>query len=598
MNDMTSPPALLETRDLRVEFERRGRCAAAVEGLSYRLAAGRTLAIVGESGAGKTVGCRALVRLLPPTAVVTGSVKLGGAELLGLDESEFRRGADIAMVFQDAARSLNPTMRVGEQIAEAVRAHRRVGRREARRRAVELLQLLRLNAPEQQFFAYPHQLSGGTRQRVMIAIALACDPKVLIADEATKSLDVITQAEILNLLRDLQCSRGMAIILISHDLRVAATFAHEVLVLQAGRVIERGQAGRVLKRPQAAYTRALLDAVPRFEPRSRVVCPPGFAQSPTTAPLLAARNIVQQFAVRGRVVHAVSSVSFDIRAHETLGLVGETGSGKSTLALALLQVPRPTSGSVLFRGRDLTRLSGRALFAERRHLQMVFQDPFGSLNPKWRVGTIVEEPLRGFGLGDRPVRRRKVDELLERVGLPADDYRDRRPQELSGGECQRVAIARALAPEPALVICDEAVASLDVLIQTQIIELFEELRAEFGLSYLFISHDLALLARISHRVAVIHVGQLCEIGPTEALYRRPFHPYTAALLASVPNTVSAARFPPAVVRGDPPSPMNPPSGCRFRTRCPHAQKRCALEEPLLREVGDWHFAACHFPIAG
>jgi peptide/nickel transport system ATP-binding protein len=601
MSDVSSAVVspLLETRDLRVTFERHGRRVTAVESLSYRLAAGRTLAIVGESGAGKTAACRALMGLLPPAAVVAGSARLGGTELIGLGERELRRrrGADVAMVFQDPARSLNPTMRVGEQIAETIRAHRRLDRRAARRHAVELLTLMRLNLPEQQFYAYPHQLSGGMRQRVLIAIALACEPKLLIADEATKSLDVITQTEILELLADLQRRRGMAMILVSHDLRLATAYADEILVLQGGRLVEHGAASDVLERPRSAYTRALLGAVPAQAALAAPVLSPAPTWSHAEAPLLEARGIVQQFAVRGRFVHAVSGVSFDIRVGETLGLVGETGSGKSTLARALLQAPRPTFGSVLFRGQDLTQLRGRALLAQQRHLQMVFQDPFGSLDPRWRVGAIVEEPLLGFGLGDRAARCRKVDELLECVGLPPREYRERRPHELSGGQCQRVAIARALAAEPALIVCDEAVASLDVLTQAQMVALFEQLRAELGLSYLFISHDLALVARIAHRVAVMHLGQLCEIGPTASVYREPFHPYTAALLATVRATRSrAAPLQPPNMRADPPPAILAPSGCRFRGRCPRAEQRCAIEDPRLSEVEQGRFVACHFPV--
>jgi oligopeptide/dipeptide ABC transporter ATP-binding protein len=327
--------------------------------------------------------------------------------------------------------------------------------------------------------------------------------------------------------------------------------------------------------------------------------------SPESRPLLEARNIVQEFRTRGfgsakaSVLHAISNVSLEVRHGETLGLVGETGSGKSTLAAALLQAPPPKSGSVLFRGTDLTQLRGRRLFEQRRHMQMVFQDPFGSVNPKWRVFDIVEEPLIGYKVGNRSQRRRKVDEVLERVGLSSAIYGRRRPRELSGGQCQRVAIARALALDPALVICDEAVSSLDVLIQAQLVNLFEQLRTELALSYLFISHDLALVKQISDRVAVLHLGQLCEIGRSESLYRDPGHPYTVALLASIPSFNPAKperRRPSAIIDREPPSPIDSPSGCRFRTLCPRAQERCALETPKLQRLEDDHFVACHFPV--
>ncbi|HLH69001.1 MAG TPA: ABC transporter ATP-binding protein [Candidatus Dormibacteraeota bacterium] len=321
--------------------------------------------------------------------------------------------------------------------------------------------------------------------------------------------------------------------------------------------------------------------------------------------LLEARHVVQEFELRnfgggrGGVVHAVSDVSLEVRAGETLGLVGETGSGKSTLARTLLQAPRPKSGEVLFRGVDLVKLRGRKLLEARRHLQMVFQDPFGSLDPKWRVSEIVEEPLVAYGVGRRAERRRRVDELLDLVGLDPRRFGSRRPRELSGGQCQRVAIARALTLNPALIICDEAVSSLDVLIQAQVLNLFEQLRRELGLSYLFIAHDLALVKQVSDRVAVMYLGKLCEVGPAESIYREPLHPYTVALLASIPRPDPAVRRPQAAdaIKGEPPSPIDPPSGCRFRTRCPRAEERCAIEEPPLRPLRPDHLVACHFPLS-
>jgi oligopeptide/dipeptide ABC transporter ATP-binding protein len=325
----------------------------------------------------------------------------------------------------------------------------------------------------------------------------------------------------------------------------------------------------------------------------------------TETPLLEVRNLVQEFTVRDRggarraTVHAVSDVSFTLSGGETLGLVGETGSGKSTLARSLLQAPRPKSGAVLLRGTDLARLRGRRLLRERRHVQMVFQDPFGSLDPTWRVAQIVEEPLVAFGVGSRAERRRRVTEVLDLAGLDPERFGRRRPRELSGGQAQRVAIARALALDPALIICDEAVSSLDVLVRAQVLNLFERLRSELGLAYLFIAHDLALVKQVSDRVAVMYLGKLVEVGPAEALYREPLHPYTVALLASIPSPDPEAPRPGVAqtISGEPPSPLDPPSGCRFRTRCPRAQDRCATEEPPLRMLGDGHYAACHFPVS-
>jgi oligopeptide transport system ATP-binding protein len=325
------------------------------------------------------------------------------------------------------------------------------------------------------------------------------------------------------------------------------------------------------------------------------------APVPGTEPLLSARDLVQEFTVRaaggsrGGVVQAVSGVSFDVVAGETLGVVGETGSGKSTLARAILQAPRPKSGSVVFRGAELTRLRGRKLLQERRHMQFVFQDPFGSLDPKWRVRGIVEEPLIAYHAGDSAVRGKRVDELLDLVGLDPARYGKRHPRELSGGQAQRVAIARAVALNPSLLICDEAVSSLDVLIQAQVLNLFEKLRTELGLSYLFIAHDLALVKQVSDRVAVMYLGKLCEIGPGESVYRQPRHPYTRALLDSIPGTEPGTRAT-ATITGEPPSPISPPSGCRFRTRCPRAADICATDPPPMRELTTGHAVACHFPL--
>jgi oligopeptide/dipeptide ABC transporter ATP-binding protein len=314
-----------------------------------------------------------------------------------------------------------------------------------------------------------------------------------------------------------------------------------------------------------------------------------------TEPLLEVRNLVHEFHTNAGVVQAVSGVSFDVRAGETLGIVGETGSGKSTLARAVLQAPRPTSGEVIFRGTDLTTLRGTRLLQARRHLQMVFQDPFGSLDPKWTVRDLVEEPLIAYQTGSKNERRQRVDEVLELVGLDPASHGRRRPRELSGGQAQRVAIARAVALNPALIVCDEAVSSLDVLIQAQVLNLFERLRAELGLSYLFIAHDLALVKQVSDRVAVMYLGRLCEAGPGESVYTEPLHPYTRALLDSVPTGTTTKR-PPATISGEPPSPVHPPSGCRFRTRCPRAQEVCAAEQPPMRELAAGHTVACHFPL--
>ena len=588
-------------------------------------------------------------------------MRFEGQELLGLSDKAMRRhrGADIAMVFQDPSRSLNPTMRIGAQIAEAVRAHARVDRgRRARPGARAAASSCACPRREQRLHEYPHQLSGGMRQRVVIAIALASKPRLLIADEATTALDVTTQAQIMELLRDLQRELGMALVMISHDLGLAASFADEVVVMYAGRAVEQAPTRELFAHVRMPYTKALLDAIPRVErpphtplpvvagrPPDLAALPAGCPFAPRcpkaqdmcreTAPPLEEGSPGHRWAcwfpcedggddrrtatsrccpratscrssrcaahggVKGGVVQAVSDVSFDVRAGETLGVVGETGSGKSTLARSVLQAPRPKSGSVRFQGNDLVGLKGRRLLDARRSLQMVFQDPFGSLDPKWRVADIVEEPLVAYGVGSRDERRRRVREVLDTVGLDPDVYGKRRPRQLSGGQAQRVAIARALTLDPALIICDEAVSSLDVLIQAQVLNLFERLRAELGLSYLFIAHDLALVKQVSDRVAVMYLGRLCELGPAEALYREPFHPYTrgAAGLDPQPRPRRApggrrTRRSAAIRPRRSTRPADAASARAARARRSVARRRC----PQMRELAPDHAVACHFPV--
>ncbi|HEX6996820.1 MAG TPA: ABC transporter ATP-binding protein [Gammaproteobacteria bacterium] len=603
-------PPLLAARDLEVAFPRGGGAVTAVRGLCYELESGRTLAIIGESGCGKTVACRALLKLLPRGASITGSVRLEGRELLGLTDAELRRyrGAGIAMVFQDPSQSLNPTMRVGDQIVEALRRRERLDGGAARRAALELLTRMELPTPAECLRAFPHQLSGGMRQRVMIAIAVACRPKVLVADEITASLDAITHRRIMRLLLDLQRALGMALIVVSHDLRSVASIADDVLVMREGRAVEYAPMARVLHAPRTPYAKTLLAAA---------CCRPGgveteasqTAPSRTASPrdaVLDVRGLRQTYAPPGGAlrfgggsVEALADVSFTIERGETLGLVGESGSGKTTLARTLFQLPPPRSGSVVLLGKDLTRLGGRRLAGQRRHMQMVFQDPSGSLNPRWRTAAIVAEPLLAQGMGDRRERRRRVAEVLELVGLPFATYGRRFPRELSGGQCQRVAIARALAPHPALLVCDEAVSALDALVRARILDLFDRLRRELSLSCLFISHDLAVVRRISDRVAVLHRGRLCELAPADSLYRRPRHPYSAALIAADERLPNDEQRPPLRVdEGRAPAAHEAARGCRLRTSCPRARDLCAREAPRLRLLGDDHLVACHFPLEG
>lgn len=540
-----STEPVLTVRGLRVTFSRGGQLVHAVQGLDYDVHAGRTLAIIGESGSGKSVGTRALMGLLPPSAHVSGSARLGQTELLSLDEPAMRavRGRDIAMVFQNPATSLNPTMSIGNQVIEAIRMHSRMDRKAAHERALELLRLVRLSSPELRIKQYPHQLSGGMRQRVVIAMALASDPKVLIADEATTALDVTTQAKIMELLCDLQERLGMAIILISHDLSLAACYADDVMVMRHGRVVEHVLPHELFSDEREPYTKELLGAFTQLptERQSRVDERDAARTGDADTPLLSVRHLAQEYTTRGAggvktgVLRAVDDVSFDVRAGTTLGIVGETGSGKSTIARAVIQTERPAGGSVSFQGRELVGLKRRELVKVYADMQMVYQDPFGSLNPRWRVADVVAEPLRGHaGMSDKQARAR-VDEVLALVGLDPETYRHRRPIELSGGQAQRVAIARAVAIEPSLIICDEATSSLDVLIQAQVLRLLVRLQKELGLTYIFIGHDLNVVRYISDDILVMYQGRMVEFAPAEELFTNPQHEYTKELLAAVPD---------------------------------------------------------------
>jgi peptide/nickel transport system ATP-binding protein len=558
---------LLRVRDLAVSFEGEDGATRAVDGVSLDVAAGEVVALVGESGCGKSVTALSLVGLLgAPNAVVSGSATYDGQELIGAPEDELRRlrGEQLAMVFQDPLSSLNPVLRVGDQIAEQIRAHRAVGRAEARERTIELLRRVEIPDPERRVDAYPHELSGGMRQRVMIAMALSCEPRILLADEPTTALDVTVQAQILELIRALRAETGAGVLLITHDFGVVAELADRVAVMDAGRIVEQGAVEEIFERPQDEHTRRLLAAVPRIDgppPRrpspaerlARAAERAGAAEArgsgapgaggrdgqAAAAPLLALDGLEVEYPARGRRLRggerptrAVAGVTLTIEPGETVGLVGESGSGKSTLARAAVRLLDPTGGSVAFAGRDITRARRRELDALRPELQIVFQDPYGSLNPRKRVRDIVGLPLRLHGVGKEEAARR-VDGLLERVGL-RPEHADRWPHEFSGGQRQRIGIARALALEPRLVVLDEPVSALDVTVQAQILTLLDELQRELGLAYLFISHDLGVIRRVADRVAVMRAGELVEIAPADEIYARPAHPYTAELLAAVP----------------------------------------------------------------
>jgi peptide/nickel transport system ATP-binding protein len=531
--------ALLSVRDLRVTFATEGGRVQAVDGVSFELAPGEVLAIVGESGSGKSVAAQTIVGLTrSPNAEIEGSVRLGGTELIGASDAELRkvRGARIAMVFQDPMTSFNPVYRIGTQLVEAIRAHQpEASHDDARRRAIELLDSVGLSDAERQVDRYPHELSGGMRQRAMIAMALTLEPEVLIADEPTTALDVTIQAQILELLRRLNRERGLATILITHDFGVVAELADRVLVMHGGKIVERGDLDRVFYSPDDPYTRKLLGAVVRLDQA------PPLRPSKGEQPLLEVTDLVKHFPVkRGLLidrevdrVRAVDGVSFSVAKGETLGLVGESGSGKSTLSRTVLQLLAPTSGSVRFEGREIAGLSRRQMRPLRADMQMVFQDPYASLNPRKRIGQIVGEPLRVQGRASGTELRGEVQELLERVGLSAAHYQ-RYPHEFSGGQRQRVGIARALALRPKLIVADEPVSALDVSIRAQILDLLSDLQEELGLTYVFVAHDIGVVRHVSDRIAVMHDGKIVEQGLADQVCERPTDAYTKTLLAAVP----------------------------------------------------------------
>ncbi|MGI5127577.1 dipeptide ABC transporter ATP-binding protein [Pseudonocardia sp. CA-107938] len=675
-----SAERVLEVRDLRVHFDTPAGTVKAVDGVSWHVDAGETLAIVGESGSGKSVSAMTILGLVPspPATFPSGEVLLRGRSLLDLPEAQQRklRGNDIAMIFQDPLTALNPVFRVGDQIAEMVRVHQKVSKAAANKKAVDLLAEVGIPNPNTRARQYPHEFSGGMRQRAMIAMALANDPTVLLADEPTTALDVTVQAQIMQLLVELQERRNTAIVLITHDLGLVASHADRIAVMYAGRIVETGRTDEIFAAPRHAYTYGLLSSlarmdharpaklepipgqppslsrVPRgcaFHPRCafatdacrddvpellpmapgsdhRHACvhpdavaaalaapkevAPSAERSATTgkAPVVEVTDLVKHFPIRAGLlvsrtvgaVQAVNGLSLGIEPGTTLSLVGESGCGKSTAARAILRLHEPTSGRVQIGGLDVTALGGRELRKAREDMQIVFQDPYASLNPRLTIRQILTEKYRLLG-GE--LTKDTIPDLLDTVGLSAE-YADRYPHEFSGGQRQRVGIARAIALNPKFVVLDEPVSALDVSIQAQILNLLENLQDEFGLTYLFIAHDLSVVRHISDRVAVMYLGQIVEIADRDDLFEHPQHPYTQALISAVPipdPEVERVRER-IVLTGDVPSPANPPSGCRFRTRCwKHLElsesdkQRCITEPPPLRSTGaERHDVACHF----
>jgi peptide/nickel transport system ATP-binding protein len=689
-------PAVLEIEDLTTHIKLTRSVVQAVGNVSMRVDAGETLGIVGESGSGKSMTGLSVMDLLPPGgSIVGGSIKLSGRELVGLKSEEMRklRGNEIAMIFQDPLTSLDPTKTIGYQVAEPVRLHRGASNSEALDRAVEVLSLVGLPRPKERLSDFPHQLSGGLRQRVMIAMALACEPQLLIADEPTTALDVTIQAQILDLLRDLKDRLGMAMLLITHDMGVIAGHADRVNVMYAGRVVETADVRQLFSRMRHPYTQALLASIPRLSqdagkalhaipglppdladlpagcrfaprcPRATDKCqteePPltgettaqlfscwhpvdgplallpveaieaGGLDAPVDSgtvaataasvativepeivvapekPLLVLQNLVKEFPIRSgailqrRVgaVHAVSGVSFEVPSGTTFGLVGESGCGKTTIGRLIVALERPNAGTIALGDVDVTALRGTELRRKRRDLQLMFQDPHASLDPRMRVGAIIGEPLAIQHLGSKRQQRERVFELLGEVGLPRNAV-ERYPHEFSGGQRQRIGLARALTMNPRLIVADEPVSALDVSIRAQVLNLMKRLQQTHGLTYVVISHDLAVVKYMADRIGVMYLGKMVELGSADDIYQRAAHPYTAGLIAAIPvpdPSVERAKDG-AAIKGELPSPVNPPSGCRFRTRCPFAQDKCAEEEPALRSFGPEHVAACHFPL--
>ena len=524
---------VLTIEDLRVYYRTAAGPLPAVTGVGLTVSAGEVVAVVGESGSGKSTLAHAAIGLLPENGRITGGrVRLGDQELTGLSEKRLRtvRGRRIGLVPQDPTISLNPVRRVGEQVAEVLRVHGVADRRSARVAAVELLGRAGLPDPAVRAGQYPHELSGGMRQRVLIAIAIAAGPELIIADEPTSALDVTVQRRILDHLEELTRSAGTAMLLITHDLGVAADRADRLVVMSGGRIVEHGPTRDVLADPQDPYTRTLITSAPGLRTRPvRAATPPPVG----APPLVEVRDLVKDFPLPGRrTLRAVDGVSFTIARGETLALVGESGSGKSTIARLVLRLADPTSGTVTFDGTDITTVRGRHWRELRRRAQLVYQNPYASLDPRLTVEEVIAEPLRAFRVGDAAARRARAAELVDRVALPVPVL-ERRPVELSGGQRQRVAIARALALSPDLVVCDEPVSALDVSVQAQVLDLLAELQADAGLAYLFISHDLAVVRRVAHRVGVMRDGRLLELAPTEQLFESPGHEYTRELLAAV-----------------------------------------------------------------
>ncbi|MEO1638478.1 MAG: dipeptide ABC transporter ATP-binding protein [Pseudomonadota bacterium] len=590
--------ALLDVKNLSVSFETGDGTVDAVKDITLSIAQGECLGIVGESGSGKSQTFLALMGLLARNGQATGSAKFGGQEMLNIGASAANkvRGNHVAMIFQDPLTALTPHLTVGQQMAEVLEVHSGISGRKARRICIEWLERVRIPEARHRIDQYPHQLSGGMRQRVMIAMAMVCKPKLLIADEPTTALDVTVQAEILDLMAALQKEEQTAIALITHDMGVVARLCDRVAVMRHGEYVEEGDVDTIFHAPKHAYTRMLLDAMPRIDQPSKEL----HIEAAPEKSILTVTDMEVQFDIRvnqglfGKRVplRAVDGVTFDLARRETLGIVGESGCGKSTLARAVLQLIPPTAGSVTWMGQKLDGLDRRGMLPHRKNLQIVFQDPLASLDPRMTIAASIAEPLQSFQPNLSAKERQKhVAEMMERVDLDPRMI-NRYPHELSGGQNQRVGIARAMINKPELVICDEAVSALDVSIQAQIIDLLKELQADMGLSMMFISHDLSVVRDISHRIMVLYLGRIVELTDRDTIYERPVHPYTQSLISAVPipdprieRTRQRLRLP-----GELPSPLDPGAGLRFLPSRRHSDPHY---RPALQEVAPGHWVAEH-----